>query len=229
MGFDLSVFFAVGMQESFAPTHLATAGVLALGLLLLRKTRLDVLQAYVLNFAVVLIFWGIVLQAGLGAYMTGAPLFKLLTTISYLVCGVGFVLAGGLFWHQWHLLRRDGTASFALCVGCISVSRGVAGLIGTFSALWLVAIAYVWPTGFQAQWQSSMVFLPGRLWDSLTGLVFYEICRNAASVAVLVSFFVIRVCAKNFPARQRSLVLIILSAFYLASGCALVYFFYNRF
>ncbi|MEI8010993.1 MAG: hypothetical protein WCI27_00740 [Candidatus Omnitrophota bacterium] len=229
MDFDLFIFFVVGIQEALAPTHLATAGVLALGLLFFRKATSSVVAAYILNFLIILLLSGVVFNLGAATTLHALPLFNVFTTGSYFLLGFVFLFVGGVFWRDWLLMSRGQVRNLAQFFACLSVNKGLAGLIGTLVSFWLVVISNTCPAGYHAQWQASMAFLPGRLFSSLSGLFFYEIFRNASTLFVVVFFMMLRFLGTKDLECRKTLVSIILSACYFAMGCVLVYFFYNRF
>ncbi len=230
MGFDGFVFLIIGFKDALTPTHLATAGVLALSLLLFRHAgqRAEAL-AYSRNFLVVLLGWGIVYQAGAVFYVLSWPFFTVFASASYLVLGLVFLLLGGMFWRAWLLLRRGQAGDLAGFMGTARLGPGVAGLLGSAAAAWLVTIANIFPAESQAQWQGSMLLVPGKFFTSLAGLAVYEVLRNAPSLFVMVVFFGLRTWRWRFVEERRALLSIIMAACYAAVGCALVYFFYNRF
>jgi hypothetical protein len=227
MGFDLSVFISAGIQDALGPTQFAMAGVFAAMMLSLRQSRKRIALIAPVVFTAFLIVLGVMLDLKFFDRMVSAFGFLSQVKWLFLLLGLGFLLIGFLFLREWRILLSEKSRCFAAFIPVVNAGWLTGILLPLILAGGMVLLLNVWPVNYQVLLQSDTAFLPGMFFDSLIVLVVYEVFHNGAVLFIWL-FFILARGQRNadFLRRKKSLLAIIASAFYVAVGGSLCFFFY---
>jgi hypothetical protein len=226
MGFDLSVFLSAGIQDALCPMQLAMVAVCAAMMLCLRQSKQWVLLISAIMFLLTLVFGAVVFDLKLfDALMS--PDFLSKVKWVFLMLGAGSLMVGVLFLREWYFVISGTSRRFAEFFPTPYLGPLAGTLLAIILAGSLVFFASVWPINYQVLIQAEMAAMPGRLRYSLIALLVYECCRNVGPLLIVVSFFLARQGkSADFLRGKLSLLSIMASAFYIAVGGCLIFFFY---
>ena len=229
MLYDWMTFVMVGMQDFFSPVQMAASGILLMVLFLFSGTSRKLLLLFVVYFLVSLVLANVLFDMG------AAPLFwssmGFLTAASVFYCGVGVLFIGftGILGFHWWRLINERSDALVPWSHRWQIPAFVTGFLAMALAFLLALTGTVWPLTLHMVLQGALSFSHGRLFDSIGGLIMYEMVRNAGIIGILL-VMVLRWRGRMIKSLEghKSLVIIFLAACYLSVGAALIFFHFNR-
>lgn len=218
-----------GVQDLFSPVQLAVPGVLLLLVLTLSNISRAAMVLFVAYFMLFFLIFEILFDTGVMSFVLLSRDFMMGASWFYCILGVFFLGVAWIFGVQWRSLISDQGHSFTPWPRKLDLGIYVAGFLALVLAVVLSVLGNVWPQTVHMVLQGALSFTSGRLFGSLGGLVIYELVRNLGIILLLgVMGLVWR--GKMFASlgKHKSLIAIMMAAFYLAVGGALIYFHFNR-
>jgi hypothetical protein len=229
MIYDLMTYFMVGLQDLFSPVQLATPGVILIVLLFFSNASRLALAMFAAYFVGLFIIFNAIFDMGVVPFLWSSQPFLITASWFYCILGVLFLGVAWLFAMQWRLLIQDDQHPFAPWPRKFEFKIYLVGLAAFLLALGLSLQSNVWPQTLHIVLQGALSFTSGRLFDSIAGLVIYELVRNSLLIVlVVVMVMVYRGTLLERLKKNKSFIAIMLVAFYLAVGVGLIYFHFNR-
>ena len=227
MASDLWVFFLAGVQDAVSPTQVALAGSLALALIFLREAGKRYALVFGAAFLTALLSLSLVSDFRGFEHSYGIPGWLTFRMAGIFLWGVSLMGFGIAFLRERFVGSGGSQRRFAGFFGPVSGQGCLRVLFGSGFAAGLFFLATAWPLHFRIPLKGQLAFLPGKFLLAAVPVLIYELFRNAGSLVVFVLFLsAIRPAIRIFLRERRTLIAIVLSAFYLATGGSLLFFFY---
>lgn len=223
----LANILVYGFRDAINPCNLSTMVLFAALLGLLRRRQLPYIRLGWI-FVVVSYMASLIFLAGGLMNILYSILFFQVVRIIYVIVGIVFVVVGIIHLIDWIRIRRGGLSKILLALSDDGKGKSFPKIAGVFIviaiAVYLNAIATIWPSNSYISFYLNFINIPGERKEAIIMLFIYSLMMIAPLAVAMLWIFWSSPCGwgTKSPAKAK----MVLSSVLLGLGGCLVYIFH---